>query len=233
MFSVMIGPVHKRCITAFLISSFIAAPANSGAWLREKGSGFTSVTVNAKAAQDFSQTSFFEYGVRDDLTLGLEIGLNAESTGAQSGFATFFLRRPIGKEHRANVWAYELGMGGGWDGDSFQPYLKTGLSWGKGFNLCQVDGWMAIDASIVWIVYSDDQLAKFDVTAGLNLTERVTGMVQVFHANIGGTGTTSFAPSIIIKPFKDRPNIHFQIGGEMQIGDTSNSALKVALWREF
>ena len=74
----------------------LPTPAQGGAWLREKGTGFTSTTVNVTRSYDISESTFMEYGVRDDLTLGAEVGFLASSIGLQSGFASVFLRRPLG-----------------------------------------------------------------------------------------------------------------------------------------
>ena len=48
----------------------LPTPAQGGAWLREKGTGFTSTTVNVTRNYDIAESTFMEYGVRDDLTLG-------------------------------------------------------------------------------------------------------------------------------------------------------------------
>ena len=201
--------------------------------MREKDHGFSATTANIGFAHDFGQTSLLEYGVRGDLTLGTEINLSRASNGATSGSALLFLRRPIGPTNRPNVWAYVLGFGGGWTGEIIRPTLFSGLSWGHGLSLHNLNGWMAVDTSVTWDLYFADHLAKIDSTVGLNFTDRFSGMVQVFHARIPGFSTTSVAPSIVFRPIKDKPDIRLQIGGEMLIGAPQTRAIKLSFWREF
>ncbi|WP_323803223.1 hypothetical protein [Sulfitobacter litoralis] len=208
-------------------------PAYSGAWLREKGKGLSSNTVTVTQNYDISESTFIEYGVRDDLTLGAEVSFLASSYGLQSGSATLFLRRPLGRQGRPNVWSAELGIGAAWVGDVVTPNVKAGLSWGRGFTLAQKNGWITIDSSLSWDVYLHEHLAKVDSTVGIDLGERFSGMLQLFHASTSTTTATSIAPSIIVRPIKSRPDIRLQIGAETLITDSSNPALKLSIWREF
>ena len=82
-------------------------------------------------------------------------------------------------------------------------------------------------------MYLQEHLAKVDSTAGINLGERFSGMLQIFHASTSTTTATSIAPSIIVRPIKSRPDIRLQIGAETLITDSSNPALKLSIWREF
>ena len=106
-----------RLWSILLILLTAPVTAYSGAWLREKGKGFSSNTVSVTQNYDISESTFLEYGVRDDLTLGAEVSFLASSYGLQSGSATLFLRRPLGRQGRPNVWSAELGIGAAWVGD--------------------------------------------------------------------------------------------------------------------
>ena len=198
-----------RLWSILLILLTAPVPAYSGAWLREKGKGFSSNTVSVTQNYDISESTFLEYGVRDDLTLGAEVSFLASAYGLQSGSATLFLRRPLGRQGRPNVWSAELGIGAAWVGDVVTPNVKAGLSWGRGFTLAE------------------------DSPVGINLGERFSGMLQIFHASTSTTTATSIAPSIIVRPIKSRPDIRLQIGAETLITDSSNPALKLSIWREF
>ncbi|HDZ50963.1 MAG: hypothetical protein KBT62_00220 [Sulfitobacter litoralis] len=222
-----------RLWSILLILLTAPVTAYSGAWLREKGKGFSSNTVSVTQNYDISESTFLEYGVRDDLTLGAEVSFLASSYGLQSGSATLFLRRPLGRQGRPNVWSAELGIGAAWVGDVVTPNVKAGLSWGRGFTLAEKNGWITIDSSLSWDVYLQEHLAKVDSTVGINLGERFSGMLQIFHASTSTTTATSIAPSIIVRPIKSRPDIRLQIGAETLITDSSNPALKLSIWREF
>ena len=220
----------KLVILLFLLD---VSTANAGAWLREKGSGFSSVTASSTLFRDISQTTYFEYGVRDDLTLGAEVAFFTSAAGVQSGSAKIFLRRPIGKRDRPSVWSYELGMGADWSSDGIRPNLQAALSWGRGYQLKHLNGWIAVDGSILLGVYDANHTAKIDSTIGLNFNERFAGMIQVFHSEMVNINATSIAPSILVRPIKRRPDIRLQIGGETQMGNADNSVLKLSIWREF
>lgn len=212
---------------------FAAQAASAGAWLRDEGAGFSSVTGGVTAMLDISEETFIEYGVRDDLTLGMELSFIHFTTGMQSGAASIFLRRPIGKGDRPSKWAYELGLGAGWVGPAVQPLARAGLSWGRGFTLHHTNGWAAVDASVTWAVYDNEPLFKLDGTIGVNVTDRVSGMVQVFHVRTLGVSATSIAPSIVFSPLRKRKNLRLRIGAETQVGNSMNFALKLGLWRDF
>ncbi len=220
-------------ILAIVLLILNISPATAGAWMRDKGSGYSSTTLSTTLAQDFSESTYLEFGVRDDLTLGAEVAFYTFSTGIQSGTAMVFLRRPIGGRDQPNIWAYELGFGAGWSADIVRPYVRGGLSWGRGYQLRQLNGWMTVDASLFIDTYYAEHIGKVDSTLGLNFTDRFSGMVQVFHAATPNISATSIAPSILFKPLKRRPNIRLQIGAETQIGNAENSALKISFWRDF
>jgi len=168
-------------IVAFSVSVSLATPAFSGAWLREKGTGFSSVSASAEIAQNITQTIYLEYGVREDLTLGAEVGSTLSANGTQSGSATVFLRRPIRANDGPTVWSYELGIGAGWTGYAISPSLKTGLSWGRGYKINQMNGWMAVDASVLLDVYSADYSAKIDATFIGPFDKTIIDIVAMHH----------------------------------------------------
>jgi len=214
-----------------LILSFMASSADAGAWLREKGSSFTSVAFTSTWFRDTTNTSYLEYGLRDDLTIGADIGYATSRNGTQSGYGTFFIRRPLGKTDGISKWAYEVGVGAAWVGEEVFPYIKTGLSWGRGIDVRDKSGWMAVDASMTWDVTAGHHLAKVDSTIGVNFTDVTTGMVQLYLAHLDQKTYGSIAPSILIKPRKSKFRI--QIGAESQLGHFDNTAIKIGLWREF
>ncbi len=214
-----------------LILPFLATAANAGAWLREKGSSFTSISFSATWFGDTANSSYLEYGVRDDLTLGTDIGYSNSTLGIQSGYGTIFLRRPIGKNAGPNKWAYELGVGAAWINDIVLPYVKTGLSWGRGFTIHEKSGWIAVDASVTWELSLGNRLTKIDTTVGVNFTDVTTGMVQLYLADLANDSYASIAPSLVFKPRKGKFRI--QIGAETQLDNFDNPALKLGIWREF
>ena len=226
-----ITTMHYALATFLFLLSYL--PAFAGAWLRESGTGFISSTAIASLNRDLGQTTYLEYAVRDDVTLGAELGFHTAASGRQSGTASFFVRRPLVKQRWPNVWAYELGMGVGWTGDLVLPNIKAGISWGRGYRLNEINGWMAIDTSVLWDVYKGEYLAKLDGTLGVNFTPRLTGMLQVFYSGWADADATYFAPSVVFRPLTARPQIRLQVGAKTLIGEPTSVTLKFSLWRNF
>jgi len=218
-------------VLILVLSQCAAMSAQGGAWLREKGAGFSSVSFTTTYFGDNAISSYLEYGVRDDLTLGADIAFYTSRNGQQSGYGTVFMRRPIGPNNGPNRWAYELGVGTAWVGDLMLPHVKTGVSWGRGIEFKDKNGWMAVDTSVVWDINNGLHLTKLDGTAGLNFAEITTGMVQVYFAHLDGELYGTVAPSVLFKPRK--VNFRIQIGAEIPVRNVSDAALKLGIWRKF
>ncbi|MGJ5621478.1 hypothetical protein [Sulfitobacter sp. MF3-043] len=223
--------MRSGSIFVFLICSFWATGTDAGAWLREKGTSFTSVSFTSTWFRDTTNTSYLEYGWRDDLTIGTDIGYATSSQGTQSGYGTIFVRRPLGKNNGPNKWAYELGVGAAWVDYIAIPYLKTGVSWGRGFTFRDTPGWASVDASVSWALTTSHHLAKVDTTVGLNFTSVTTGMLQLYLAHLDRETYASIAPSVVIKPRNAKYRL--QIGADSQLGNPEYTAIKIGLWREF
>lgn len=207
-----------------------ALPASAGAWLRDKGAGFLSSSVAATVAGDTASTTYLEYGLTGRITLGLDVLLAGTRLGNQGGYATAFLRYPLGPTDRPAKWALEAGVGGYWIDGPVQPQLKTGLAWGRGFTLGERSGWMGVEASVMWDLRNDLHLAKIDATVGIQITKRTKGMFQIFLADLAGTTSATFAPSLLISPGKQKYTL--QIGAEIP-DNGSEVALKIGFWRTF
>lgn len=222
----------RLCITIILTFCLCAATsAHAGPWLREKGSTFSSVSVSGTYLRDFGTATYLEYGLWDSMTIGADINTTTSGEGARSGFATLFLRRPLGPNKGAHRWAYELGVGAAWEDEIILPHIKTGISWGKGYSLREKNGWMTVDASVKWNLSGGDTAAKVDATMGMNFSDRTTGIVQLYLTHLDQKFYATLAPSVVLKPRKRKLKI--QIGAEIPSEDTKNTALKLSIWREF
>ncbi len=223
--------MRSGLFVGLLMCVFLASAAHAGAWMREKGTSFTSLSFTANYFLETTNTSYLEFGWRDDLTIGADIGYATNSQGVQTGYGTLFIRRPLGPNEGQNKWAYELGIGAAWIGDVVLPHLKTGVSWGRGLQIKELNGWMAVDASMTWDVSYGMHLAKIDSTIGVNFTEITTGMVELYLANLNSKTYATVAPSLVFKPRKGK--YRFQVGAESPLGHFADTALKLGLWREF
>lgn len=222
-----------RIALSLLMSVLLVLPTfgHAGAWLREKGTTFTAVTFSATYFRDIANTTYIEHGLRENMTLGADVSLSSSRTGEQSGYGTIFLRMPLGKTEGKSKWAYELGLGATWRGAEVSPHLKTGLSWGRGIQIGEKYGWMAVDASITWNLGEGAHLTKIDTTVGLNFTDQTAGMVQLYLSHLDGEGFGTFAPSVIWKPKAGK--FRLQLGFEAPMRNMDDTALKLGIWREF
>jgi hypothetical protein len=202
-----------------LLFQLFATQATAGAWLKSKGSGFTSVSFSMSWFRDTGQTSYLEFGARDDLTVGLDTGLLQSPLGETSGFALAFARRPIGPDEGPHRFAYEIGVGAAWVDGMTSPLLKTGLSWGRGLSLGDRNGWASVDAAVVWDLGQGTHQGKLDATLGMPITNRFT--------------FATIAPSVVVSPWKGDGKFRIQIGAETEVGNPENTAIKIGLWREF
>ena len=218
-------------LIVFLLSLLLASPTHAGAWLREKGTSFTSISFSATWFRDTTNTTYLEYGLRDNLTIGADIGIIADRWGGQSGYGTVFIRRPLGPNKGPNKWAYELGIGAAWVNELVLPHLKTGVSWGRGIQIKGLNGWMTVDASMTWDMANGFHLGKIDSTLGVNFTKVTTGMIEIYLAHLDSKTYATIAPSLVFKPHKGK--YRFQIGAQTPLGHYENTALKLGLWREF
>ena len=216
-----------------MICPLSSCPAQAGAWLREKGAGFASISFAATYFLDTEQKTYLEYGVRDDLTLGADIAIIGDQFGNAGGYATLFLRRPIGGTDSPHRWAYELGVGAAWAPEIVTPYIKTGLSWGRGIQIRETYGWVTVDASVSWDLMYGVHVTKVDSTVGLTFNDTFAGMLQLYTANVQNENFATIAPSLLISPSKDDSAYRFQVGTETLFGDIEASAIKIGLWREF
>lgn len=214
-------------LTLILVALLWASSTTAGAWLREAGTGFLATSTLHSADGGSDAALYFEYGVRPKLTLGVKIDASmvAGRVGSGSGFA--FARRAIPTGKRPYKLAYEIGLGATL-GDTTDPLLRTGLSYGRGLSIRQKNGWLALDLAVEWALSGAAHTAKFDTTFGLGITDVTKLMMQVFVSDTAGTTSLTLAPSLIWQPREKRPS--YQIGLEAEQGDVS---LRLGLWQEF
>lgn len=221
----------RSFVVLLLVCQLCALPANAGAWMREKGKSFVATSFSATYFYDLTQSTYIEYGLRDNLTLGADIATFHSPFGLQTGSATLFLRFPLGVPTEQGRWAYELGAGASWAGDITVPHLKAGLSWGRGFPRGDRQGWLAVDASLKWDFGLAGEEIKVDTTAGFDFSDFTTGMIQLFISGNSTGASASIAPSLILSPKGGK--YRFQIGSEIPVDAPERTSIKFGLWRSF
>jgi len=219
-----------RLLIALWICMTAACPAAAGAWLREKGHGFTSASVTLyrfQGAYDYKTTAYAEWGMAERLTLGIDIN---EQPGL-AGHALIFARYPLWDLGTKGRFAAELGLGAHhWLGD-WAPMGKLTLSYGKGLETRWGNGWLAVDTGWERRSGTKTNIFKLDMTAGLSTARRIDPMLQVETAYVPGHPLFwTITPSLLIEGSKRRTWV---LGLERKSDLPGSLNIKFSLWREF
>lgn len=218
---------HWPRIFVLALALFTASEAFPGAWPREPGEVFLSLSAETDANPSRLQTTggaYAEIGLTPRLTLGGQIDRNA---GGE-----MFLRRAytLGGGH---LGALSFGAGRT-DAGSARIFTFSGLHWGKGFAALPGagagPGWLSLDGKLA--VASDGRFdhAKLDALAGLSLGTRWKVMLALeSYADHGGT-LVNLVPSAARRV---TGNAHLQARfiAPLRRGDGPRGGL--ALWLEF
>ena len=214
-------------LSLFLLILLCGTAAHAGAWLRDQGSGFLSLSVLQKQTGQTDGALYFEYGLRPRLTLGVKVDADMTAGRVGNGTAIIFARTSVGPRDRPFKITADVGIGTTF-GHAEGTLLRTGLSYGRGITFARRNGWLAIDGAAEWSLSDGHNTYKLDTTLGLTLNDKAKVMVQVFVNSTGKDNTVTLAPSVIWQPKPDRPS--YQIGLEAQ-DDTI--ALRLGLWKSF
>lgn len=220
----------------YIFAAILAACANlgqsveAGAWLREQGTGFASLSFGATQADEVTAALYLEYGLNEKMTIGVDISAFNSSEDVRNGFGALFLRRSIGPTDRPSKFAYEVGLGALYEEEEVLPAVKTAVSWGRGFQLGQRNGWVNVDAGYIYEPQLMNHTAKLDATAGLDLGEITTGILEINLSHKDSDSFGAIEPSLLIKPRK----VPFQIklGAQFPMQEGSDT-LKLGIWKSF
>lgn len=212
-----------------LLCGFVFGPAHAGAWMRKKGSSFTALSFALDRSHQISRTSYFEYGWSEKLTFGSQISTGPDGAGVPTGDAVVFMRKPMLQGDGPHNFAYELGAGITWVGQTIAPRFQAGLSWGRGIELKKKSGWVAVDATVIRPGLDSSQI-KIDSTIGLNFTKVTSGMMQLY-LNYQKEANLTVSPSVMFSGKKGK--FRLQLGAEMNLGSRGDSTLKMGFWQEF
>jgi hypothetical protein len=221
---------RMRRVSILLILLLAASPAWSGAWLRDKGAAFVSTAVTAFKEPDYGydyKGSFYaEYGLREKLTLGLDV----EEHRDIYGHALVFARLPVAEFEKAGRFAAEIAIGAHHRQMRAWALYKATLSYGKGFQTGWGNGWIAIDAALEFRTH-DAVYRKLDLTAGLSSPRLVNPLLQIETAYQNGQPLHwRIKPSIMIRT-KDSPTT-WVLGLERNDA-RKNTGIRLAIWNTF
>lgn len=217
-----------RCLTlAVVVLLGIATDAVAGAWLRETGTGFLSLSGEVTEPDAFGiyrqdYSLYAEYGLAERLTLGVDAGHDM----LRMSKGVVFARLPLGRADRTVKLAVELGAGQVGDDTALRP----GLSIGRGITLWGRGGWLNADGRAV-LAGGGAMTLESDLTFGLSVTGRskVILQLQAGQPDIGD-GYATFAPSLV---YETRPGAHLEIGLTQPLTGSDLRSLSLGLWRMF
>jgi hypothetical protein len=206
-------------------------PAEAGAWLKEKGTGFASLSFGAFQNDQTSTAIFVEYGLSDTTTIGIDINAFVARSDVGDAFGVAFLRRSLGPTDRNSRFSYEVGVGAFWDDEQLLPAVKSAVSWGRGIQFGDRSGWMNVDAAYIVEPTLKNHTAKLDATAGLNFTPVTTGILELNLSQQDSDFFSAVEPSVLIKPKSSAFQI--KLGARIPMDEGDSTALKLGIWRSF
>jgi hypothetical protein len=218
-----------------------AVPALAGAWPREKGETFLSLSQSVSSgspallAPDQSFRSFSsvyaEYGLTDRLTIGLDAAYGwGPEADLWTGLA--FARWPLAETAAGNRFAMDFGLGRRIDsGEGTDLRARLGLAWGRGFESGWGPGWMGIEGSAERLIPANDQVYKADFTIGLKpdadwmlILQLQTGLYPEADP------LARIAPSVA-RRITDR--LRAQLGVDTTIAGARSYGVKLSAWWSF
>ncbi|MDO6587678.1 hypothetical protein Q4543_19380 [Salipiger sp. 1_MG-2023] len=222
------APAAARSIALSLALALPGSGAAANAWQREPGTSFLSFSVQSTVnGVDFGEYAslYYEYGLTNGLTLGLDAGRNLVSSDSS---AIFFVQTPLFTSG-ANLFAFDLGIGVADVASERRATLRPGLAWGRPYTAPWGNGWMGVDATYAFYE-GGEALGKVDATFGINHASGSLSLAQLqFAAPSGGDATFGLAPSHVMK-ISDNSFIELGALYEFRNGVT---AIKLGIWTTF
>jgi len=205
-------------------------PALAGAWMRDPGSGFSSVSATFQRSTGGRSTDlsyYGEFGVSPFLTLGIDLNDNDNL----AGHALVFARIPLEFLPAEHHLATELALGGAHYQHVWKPMHKLTLSYGRSFDSAWGPGWVAVDSAYERRENNTEPILKLDATIGLTDNKRLRPMLQIETAKISGHSLFySITPSLQI-PMPNGSKV--LIGAQHRMSTQRSLGLKVGLWHRF
>lgn len=207
-------------LVLFISPSLLSA----GAWPRASGETFLSYSGEFNLDDPFDRpfSLFAERGLDKDLTLGLDVG--GQPDGVNKAIA--FLRWPVASQSPKIVTAIELGLGLA-DGEFA---LRPGWSLGRGFEVRNMSGWLAVDMRGLVFGPNDGRL-ETDLTLGLKPTKRSIVIFQVQAGLLEANEPYArLAPSFV---YQLSPGRHVKLGATAGVLNEEVVRLKLGMWLQF
>lgn len=216
----------SRLIALFvLLIGLLPGPLMAGAWLRDEGVGFVSLTTTLEEPQDWGAPDgygalYAEYGLTPDLTLGLDLGVDEGGREKAIAFAVLPFHRD---GLRIN---FEIGVGT----SDAHPVLRPGVSVGRDISLAGLGGWFSVDARAS-VTEDHDPVFATDITLGLAPRPRLKLIAQLQQGGPMPDPDWLRAGASVV--WEESPGRHLELGVTAGITGAESFGLKLGLWQEF
>ncbi|MCH2095155.1 MAG: hypothetical protein MK160_08575 [Rhodobacteraceae bacterium] len=218
-------------VRLFFILLLLGGQVSAGAWPRDKGTWFGSTAIRfawprgqwplEAPAQYY--TLYMEYGLTDQVTLGLDAGRSVSGAGK----TILFARYPIRNRNTGLKVGAELGAGR-IDGAFV---IRPGLSLGYGFAAKRGSGWISVDTVAEMTLETSNTDFKADITYGRSMPNGTKWILQLQSGKPANQDMfLRFAPSLVIDLKKGRM---FEVGATIGAKNDSEIGLKIGMWHHF
>lgn len=206
---------------------WLATPVFGGAWLRERGHGFTATsttwTMGGNGYFGYYSSYYGEFGLSDRLTLGIDAGVG------ENGIVTalIFTRLPLWQGKNGGRLALEMASGT----TGQLPVMRPGVSWGRGLETPWGPGWLSVDTSAALNTVLGITTYKMDGTIGVSPSDRWKAILQVqTQVQPGISQSLKIAPSAVMRVGK---HMQFEIGTSHALMGTQMTGVKLGVWVDF
>lgn len=216
-------------IRLLIVLLLISQTCHAGPWPRGAGKSFVALSYEAPYLTGETRpysSLYFEYGLSDLWTVGLDAGADLHGSGS----ALAFLHRPIFSGDSPWKVSAEMAIGTAQIPMGRAFVVRPGLSVGRGYSVFNQTGWATLD---LFLTYAPDNafwLGKAEGTVGLNLTRDSKLLLQVTseQTSLGERyHSVGFGGAYQIKP-----GLHV-ISGLVQKSQSPVPNVKIGLWYSF
>lgn len=218
-------------MTTACLMAFCASQCAAGAWPRAEGSAFVSLSHRVGISTTYPLTTpltqytalFFEYGLTDRLTLGIDAGRSVSGASKMVLFAGW----PVLQTDAGHVVGVELGLGQIEGEIVFRP----ALSYGYGFQRRGLSAWIAIDGAAEMLPDKSDADFKLDLTYGLAWPSGIKAYTQLQTGQPHDEDPFARIAGAVVLP--NRLGISTEFAVEYGLYGDDSLQFKFGLWREF
>ncbi|WP_157057470.1 hypothetical protein [Loktanella sp. 3ANDIMAR09] len=209
----------------------LQSAAHAGPWPREEGHTFIAAGGNfllsdgAELPVHYDPTLYVEYGLRPDLTVGLDF-YSADKGRIYSAFSFAAIPANSPDADLKSMLSFGIGYRRNAD-DSEELLTRIGLSLGQS----TPNGWLAFDGNITYDAIDQAFRPKADFTWGRSWSDRWTTTLQVQTGQGFSDDHYAKVSPTLIYTINERYRVN--LGSVHALTGDRGSALKIETWLQF